>query len=348
MSESTRELTRRSALKNGFVAAITPVLFPASALGQTAIAKAQRPELRVGCLSWCFHSFDPGADPEEAIEIIGSLGFEGVELIVLAPDDLKTFWTDAKIDRLRAKLDRHKLHVAQVMLFQPVVEGLTSLDTKERTKSLDNFAAGCRIVEKLGSKMVDIVAPWPRELHGPSQPKYLPRYYDIEDPQPGQKFHIDLDPGFDWDRVWSTWIDTVRECVRRAKDFGLRFSIEHHTHCVVPDAASFLRLWDTVQDRHLGYSLDTGWTLIQREYPPVAIHKVKEQLMNVHIRDIDGHMRKFVHFGQGVMDVKAVVEALKQVGYRGFVSIEQDKHPGDMRQTCQRYLRAMREYISGG
>jgi sugar phosphate isomerase/epimerase len=96
----------------------------------------------------------------------------------------------------------------------------------------------------------------------------------------------------------------------------------------------------------LGYNLDTGWTLLQREYPPVAIHKVRKHLMNLHVRDIDGPMRKFPHVGEGVMDFKAIAEALKAVGYTGFLSIEQDKHPGDMRATCKRYLEMMRSYLS--
>ena len=29
---------------------------------------------RVGCLSWCFHSLSPAADPEPALDIIGELG----------------------------------------------------------------------------------------------------------------------------------------------------------------------------------------------------------------------------------------------------------------------------------
>jgi sugar phosphate isomerase/epimerase len=69
--------------------------------------------------------------------------------------------------------------------------------------------------------------------------------------------------------------------------------------------------------------------------------------MNVHMRDIDGLMRQFPAFGQGVMDIQAIVTALKQVGFNGFASIEQDRHPGDpdMRVTCREYLRIMREYI---
>ena len=72
--------------------------------------------------------------------------------------------------------------------------------------------------------------------------------------------------------------------------------------------------------------------------------------MNVHVRDIDGLMRRFVHVGRGVMDFKAIAEALRAVGFQGFVSLEQDGQPGDppgaMQATCKRYLAMMKEYLS--
>ena len=72
--------------------------------------------------------------------------------------------------------------------------------------------------------------------------------------------------------------------------------------------------------------------------------------MNVHARDIDGLMRRFVHVGQGVMDFKAIADALKAVRFQGFISLEQDGQPGDppgaMRDTCKRYLAMMKEYLS--
>jgi sugar phosphate isomerase/epimerase len=300
---------------------------------------------QIGCLSWCFHDLSPAADPEPALDIIGGLGFEGVELIVTARRDLTDFWTEARIDRLNQKLQRNKLHVSQFVLFQPVVEDLSSTNPAARAQALAYFEAGCRIGKKLGAPMINIVAPWARELKGPTE--YLPRYYEIENPQPGQKYHIDIAEGFDWDRVWNAYVETTKACLARAKASGLKFSIEQHTHCLVPDAASFLRLWDQIRDPDLGYNLDAGWTLLQREYPPVAIHKVGRHLMNLHMRDIDGLMRQFPPFGRGVMDIRAIVTALKQVGFSGFASIEQDQHPGDpdIRDTCREYLRTMQECI---
>ena len=298
---------------------------------------------KVGCLSWCFHDFSPGVDPEQAIDIIGGMGFDGIEMIVTARADLKDFWTNDRVDHYKKKLEQNKLQVSQFVLFQPVVEDLSSTNPSERSQALDYFEAGCRIGQRLNARLINIVAPWARELHGPSD--YLPRYYEIANPKPGEKFHIDIDKGFDFDRVWAQYVDTTRACLERAKAHGLKFSIEQHTQTLVPEAASFRRLWDEIRDPALGYNLDAGWTLLQREYPPVAIHKIKRQLLNLHMRDIDGTMRKFPHVGEGVMDFQAIVDTLKLVGFDGYASIEQDKHPGDMKETCRRYLKMMREYI---
>lgn len=323
--------------RRGFLAAGAGVI---AACGQE---NSSRGRPKIGCTSWAFHSFTPGQDPEPAIDVIAEIGFETIELILLSKEDLGSFWTEEKISRIRSKIDERKLEISQMAMFQPVVEGLTSRDAAERQRNLDAFETGCRIAKRLGAPIVNIVAPWARELKGPQD--YLPRYYDIAEPKPGEKFHIDVAPGFDWDGLWASYVEVTRACLERAKAHGLKFSLEHHTHTMVPDTASFLLLWDAIPDPAFGINLDIGWVAVQREYPPVAIHKVRKQLLHLHARDIDGLMRSFPHIGQGVMDLRGVVEALRQVGYAGAISLEQDKHPGDMKETCRRYVRVMREYL---
>jgi inosose dehydratase len=342
MSQHNEEYSRRQFATAAVGAAgLLAGSLPGCSSDTGAPRAAGRP--KIGCVSWCFHSFAGGTPVEESIDIMGEIGFEGTDLILLARDDIEGYWTDSRIDKMRRQLERNKLGVAQFVIFAPVIEGLTSPDAEERERNLDYFDAGCRIGEKLEAPMIDIVAPWPTQLKGPRD--YLPRYYEVTDPKPGEKFHIDVAPGFDWDEIWQNYIETTKSCLERTKARGMKLSIEHHTHCIIPDATSFLRLWDAIQDPELGYNLDTGWTLSQREYPPVAIHKVKDHLLNLHVRDIDPLMRKFVHIGEGVMDFRAVADTLNAVGYSGYLSVEQDKHPGDMKATCRRYLRMMREYL---
>jgi sugar phosphate isomerase/epimerase len=303
---------------------------------------------RIGAVSWCFHDFGAFTGrqiPEEAIDTLSELGFEGTDLILTDRKDIREHWTDERIGAIRDRLEKRKLAIAQFVLFQPVVEGLSSLDREERERNLDYFEAGVKIGKKLGAPVIDIVAPWARELRRPGG-GYLPRHYDAPNAKPGEKFRIEVDPGFDWERIWKAYVETTKACLERVKAHGLRLSIEHHTHCIIHDADAFLRLWEAIRDPALGYNLDTGWTLAQREYPPVAIHKVKGHLMNVHARDIDGLMRSFVPVGEGVMDFDAVGKALRDTGYSGFVSIEQDKYDGmDMRATCRRYVEIMRKAL---
>ena len=309
-----------------------------------AAAPAPPGRPKIGCTSFAFHLFTTEGVPDEAIDIIGEIGFEGIELIVNSREQLRDYWTEAKCSGLLRKLDRWKLEVPQFILFQPVVEGLTSLDAAERARNLDFFEQGCRLAKRMRAPIINIVAPWPRELTGPTS--YLPRYYDIEKPKPGEKFHIDVASTFDWSKLWSAYVSTTKQCLARAKAYGVKLSIEHHAHTMIPDASSFLLLWNEIRDPALGYNLDVGWTLAAREYPVVAIQKVKRQLMNLHMRDIDGLMRTFPHIGEGVMDFRHIAQALKQIGYRGFMSLEQDKHPGDMKATAARYLAMMKEALA--
>ena len=301
---------------------------------------------RIGCTSWAFHGFEGGTNPEAAIDIIGEIGFEGIELILLAPEDIDSYWNAATLERLKHQLQRHRLQLPQFVLFQPVVQDLTSTDPDKRARSLDNFEAGCRIGRELGAPIINIVAPWPREMRRPGG-GYLPRYYDLPEAHSGDKFSIEMEASFDWQALWATYIETTRACLERAKAHDMKLSIEHHTHTMIPDAAHFLLLWNAIPDPDLGYNLDIGWTLSQREYPAVAIHKTRAHLMNLHVRDIDGLMRQFVHIGMGVMDFEAVADALQAVGFQGFVSLEQDKPGGDMHQTGARYLDLMKDCLNG-
>ncbi|MHC4692217.1 MAG: sugar phosphate isomerase/epimerase family protein, partial [Planctomycetota bacterium] len=155
-------MNRRQFLQN--VALATSALPSMTASAQPQSHSQGKP--KIGCLSWCFHNLSPAADPEPALDIIGELGFGGVELIVTARRDLKEFWTDARIDRINQKLRQNKLLVSQFVLFQPVVEDLSSTDRAARERALANFEAGCRIGKKLGAPIINIVAPWAREMKG--------------------------------------------------------------------------------------------------------------------------------------------------------------------------------------
>jgi len=47
-------------------------------------------------------------------------------------------------------------------------------------------------------------------------------------------------------------VQGIRGCLERVTQHGLRLTIEHHTHTLIPETAAFLRLWEALKDPDLG------------------------------------------------------------------------------------------------
>jgi len=323
------------------------ILAPALAAASQE-SKSEKPcPIRVGCVSWTFRSIGQGPPWEEEIRRIAGLGFAGIELIVARPQELKTYWKDQEIARLRSLLSTVGLTCSQFVLFQNAVAGFGSRKVSELREALKVFEAGCKAARALGAPLINIVAPWPTDIRGPRS--YLPRYYAIPEgrnaPPPGVKFQLRVPENFPARSAWETFVNIMREATEIAKDHGLRFSLENHTHTFVPTSDSFLRLYDRIGDPTLGMNLDIGWLWINREWPPIAIYKLRELLLNLHIRDVDGLAYRFPAIGTGRMDFKAVIKALRDVGYKGFITIEQDRVP-DMRLSIIKGRKLLEEILN--
>lgn len=67
-------------------------------------------KIRVGCTVWSFtNPASPYAPPyEDAIEAIGTLGLDTIELILREAADLENYWTRSRIKAIRDRLDFHK------------------------------------------------------------------------------------------------------------------------------------------------------------------------------------------------------------------------------------------------
>lgn len=97
-----------------------------------------------------------------------------------------------------------------------------------------------------------------------------------------------------------------------------------------------------VKDHHelIGACLDTGHLiraaiLGEKLDPAQQIRVVGKRNFGIHLKDNDNEAEKRgdpdsnVVFGKGALDVEAVLEALKDVGFKGSISIEYESHPKD-------------------
>jgi sugar phosphate isomerase/epimerase len=96
------------------------------------------------------------------------------------------------------------------------------------------------------------------------------------------------------------------------------------------------RILDAVKnhDRRIGSCLDTGH-LIRSAQPPFGekldpaaqIRAMGARNFGIHLKDHDNQTRRDVVFGKGNLDVPAVLRALREVKFQGYLSIEYEANP---------------------
>lgn len=296
--------------------------------------------MKIGCAAWCFTK-NYHAPYEEAIDIIGRIGFEGLELIVSSVEELNEYYTRDKINRIRKLYCSYNLQLSQFVLFHDLVADLSSFDLSKKKKSLEIFRHGVKVAKYLGTRTISFVSHWLPEIKSPLSypPLYIHPYANSAGPfEP--KLGLGLMEGYSWKDIWENYIDSIKSCVDIVKEHDMFLAVEGHTNVIVSSTDGFLRLFDCVPSSNLGMNFDTSWQLMQREYLPLSIHKLKNKVFNVHVRDGDGLLCYNLPVGMGIIDWNGFLTSLKDIGYDGFLSIEMSGF-----RNPKKYVRLSMEYL---
>lgn len=108
--------------------------------------------------------------------------------------------------------------------------------------------------------------------------------------------------------------------IDKLEEFDLRLAIENEVEETPQQILQ--QIGDTGRGR-LGSALDTGWWATHRYDVVKAIIELKEHLFHVHLKDVlpgDDHIN--CGYGKGCVPVIDCVKTLKEIGYSGFLSIE--------------------------
>jgi sugar phosphate isomerase/epimerase len=102
-------------------------------------------------------------------------------------------------------------------------------------------------------------------------------------------------------------------------DHGVRFAIENH-----PEKSTGEVLAVIGDSEWLGSCADTGWWAIQGVHPPTAIRELGDNVLTVHLKDIDPTSHKGARPGTGAADIAGCLDALAEIGFDGGVAIEHE------------------------
>ena len=80
----------------------------------------------------------------------------------------------------------------------------------------------------------------------------------------------------------------------------------------------------------LGVTVETGWFVSQAYPADEAIRELGSRVMHVHLKDVRAAgAHETCGYGQGVVPVRGCVDALRALGYTGYLSIEHEPEAYD-------------------
>lgn len=137
---------------------------------------------------------------------------------------------------------------------------------------------------------------------------------------------------------------TPEQATALCQEFGVCFNIENHPEKTAAEALAKV----SGGNDWLGLCVDTGWFGTQAADVPAQIRAAGPFVRHTHIKDVKavgGHETCLL--GEGVVNVAGCLAALREIGYRGWYSWEdepEDRNPFDSavrnRQWIETHLRA--------
>ena len=167
------------------------------------------------------------------------------------------------------------------------------------------------------------------------------------------------------DEQWTVYARAADQLARRVRDeAGIRTVVHQHLGTLIETGAEVRRLMEMTDPSLLGICLDTGhWTFGTGENPVDAVREFGDRIWHVHFKDCDpaimaesrakewdgltstGH-GVFCELGKGCVDFPGVLAALGEIGYDGWIVVEQDilpgmGHPHESARRNRDYLRSI-------
>ena len=134
----------------------------------------------------------------------------------------------------------------------------------------------------------------------------------------------------------------ITEIGKRAADFGVKVGYHNHMETMGQSPEEVDRVLDASDPRYVKLELDIAHYVQGGGDPVKAIHKYRERLLFMHIKDVEtipkeqssrGRDFRFVELGRGRVDVPATFKALEDINFRGWCVIELDAVPDPSRSA---------------
>lgn len=256
-----------------------------------------------------FRKVPTSDDLVDSVRLASLVDFDAVEFAVLTRKQLDSTFNQGGMEKVTSAALSFDIKVPHVSF--PFVSGIFP-SSSNLPELRQIFSICAKITSDFGAEVL--------QLHSPPIPG-TEATWDVAYPG-GPARRISFHGRGDWKKIWETYVRCVGEMSDECKSYKLKLAIEARPREIINNTEAILNLLEDVSATNLGATFDTGHHFTMREILPISIWKLGSAIYSVQLSDNDGIIEYQWAPGEGNIDWRPTIEALKSIKYDGYLVIE--------------------------
>ncbi|MCY2972921.1 MAG: sugar phosphate isomerase/epimerase [Planctomycetota bacterium] len=239
----------------------------------------------------------------DAAKKIGKLGYQGIEIMADVPHAWPAFMLEEQKQGIRDSLKSNNLAISNINSFMMHAvndsrqrywyPSWIEPDKHYRQIRIDHTMRCLTMAKELGAPCITT------EPGGP------------------------VEAGASWNAGLKLFVEMLKPVIEHAEKEGVLLLIEPEPGLLIETADQFLEFMGYIKSPMVGCNFDIGHSYCVGDDPASTIPKLAKYIKHYHLEDI-ANTRVHHHLipGDGAIDFKAAIEAIKATGYKEWVTIE--------------------------
>jgi sugar phosphate isomerase/epimerase len=132
-----------------------------------------------------------------------------------------------------------------------------------------------------------------------------------------------VEPGASWSAALKLFVEMLKPVAEHAEKEGVPLLVEPEPGLLIETAEQFEEFMKHIDSPLIGLNFDIGHMYCVGDEPAPTVHRLAKWIRHVHLEDIAA-TRVHHHLvpGEGAIDFKSTLQALRDIDYTGWVTIE--------------------------
>jgi len=242
---------------------------------------------------------------DDKFKLVADLGYDGVEILTTPEEDVEV---------IRAGAEKAGVRIHSVMIRDHWDFPLSSDNPDVVKKSLDCLTQSLHNAKAFGADTVLLV---------PAVVTPQTRYA----------------------QAWERSQRQIRTVLPLARELGIIIAIENVGNRFLLSPLEFVRYIDEFNDPFLQAYFDVGNCIYLGGYPQDWIPTLGPRIKKIHLKDCKAKEHQFVSLREGDVAWPLVRQALADIGFSGFCTLEPNYHVPEAKKNPRAYFKRMAKQI---